>query len=258
MGGCAGLHRGLAGVWGVTWKGLCPIGTGGMLSIVLLGHCFPALDVPMVQEFDMSFESRQVAKCDACGHVWLPGGELPRRCAKCKSAKWNANAAPSAPMASAVIDDGLEAVEIRMSPGDRRQVEHMAKQAGKSVTDLIMARVWGEVSDSGGQVAAPVPAAAPFGDKLADLKARFNLKTAAHVEESGPATPPSRADQPKAVNDRPFSLRDCHQVWANPGYDNQGVMQDRETLRYWPVVCTAPQASKSVATLEEAQALLPD
>lgn len=31
----------------------------------------------------------EVCVCDACGHRWLSGGELPERCAKCKSRKWN-------------------------------------------------------------------------------------------------------------------------------------------------------------------------
>ena len=31
-----------------------------------------------------------VCKCDLCGHQWLPAGPgLPKRCAKCKSWKWN-------------------------------------------------------------------------------------------------------------------------------------------------------------------------
>lgn len=32
----------------------------------------------------------RAAKCDRCGHEWLPSGE-PKRCAKCKSPGWNSS-----------------------------------------------------------------------------------------------------------------------------------------------------------------------
>lgn len=91
----------------------------------------------------MGFEMKQAAVCDACGHVWLPSGELPRRCAKCKSTQWNTDA-PAAPESMPVVDDGKEALELRVSAGDRRQVEFMAKNAKQDVTKFIMCRVWDE------------------------------------------------------------------------------------------------------------------
>ena len=36
----------------------------------------------------MAWVMRKTAVCDVCGHEWLPEG-YPRRCAKCKSGKWN-------------------------------------------------------------------------------------------------------------------------------------------------------------------------
>lgn len=32
-------------------------------------------------------------KCDTCGHVWL-SKEEPKRCAQCKSRKWNVRGVP--------------------------------------------------------------------------------------------------------------------------------------------------------------------
>jgi len=36
----------------------------------------------------MAIIHRQVMKCEVCGHEWLSGGR-PKRCAKCKSMKWD-------------------------------------------------------------------------------------------------------------------------------------------------------------------------
>src|SRR5271169_2207288 len=30
-----------------------------------------------------------VCHCDVCGHEWLKDGDVPKRCAKCKSCRWN-------------------------------------------------------------------------------------------------------------------------------------------------------------------------
>src|ERR1700685_105245 len=38
----------------------------------------------------MAWITRQIPRCDACGHEWLTNGQ-PKQCAKCKSWKWNAN-----------------------------------------------------------------------------------------------------------------------------------------------------------------------
>lgn len=190
----------------------------------------------------MSFKSSDVAKCDACGHVWLPcGDELPRRCAKCKSSKWNASAGLPSPKVDQV-DDGKEVVELRISPGDRRMVEHMAKQAGKSETDLIMGRVWGEIDESSH---AEVPAVAsahvsvapaePFGDKLADLKARFGLKTASQLEHGESAAPPDRAVTSKPKACRAFNGH--RPQWYNPlgSGDWWEMSQDVSTGQVWLV-----------------------
>lgn len=37
----------------------------------------------------MSVLTVQCCKCDQCGHVWYSPRLLPRRCAKCKSMRWN-------------------------------------------------------------------------------------------------------------------------------------------------------------------------
>jgi len=55
---------------------------------VLLGQKVVDTMGQAVYQWDMSWEQRRVAVCDGCGHVWLPDG-YPRRCAKCKSTKWN-------------------------------------------------------------------------------------------------------------------------------------------------------------------------
>ncbi len=37
----------------------------------------------------MAWVMRRVAVCRECGHEWLPLSGYPKRCAKCKSGKWN-------------------------------------------------------------------------------------------------------------------------------------------------------------------------
>jgi hypothetical protein len=37
----------------------------------------------------MAWVKRMVPHCNLCGHEWLSGSPSPKRCAKCKSAKWN-------------------------------------------------------------------------------------------------------------------------------------------------------------------------
>ena len=32
---------------------------------------------------------RVVCKCNKCNYVWIPSGDIPYHCAKCKSARWN-------------------------------------------------------------------------------------------------------------------------------------------------------------------------
>src|SRR5580765_1334002 len=34
-------------------------------------------------------DKRDVCVCEQCQHAWLATGELPKRCARCKSSKWN-------------------------------------------------------------------------------------------------------------------------------------------------------------------------
>lgn len=47
----------------------------------------------------------QAWRCDRCGHTWL-SGEKPRRCSKCKSAKWDD--APAASQTPALISRAVE------------------------------------------------------------------------------------------------------------------------------------------------------
>lgn len=37
----------------------------------------------------MGIVRRYLARCDQCGHEWMPEKRRPRRCAKCKSMRWN-------------------------------------------------------------------------------------------------------------------------------------------------------------------------
>ncbi len=37
----------------------------------------------------MAWIKRIVAKCNICGHEWIPTVEEPRWCAKCKARGWN-------------------------------------------------------------------------------------------------------------------------------------------------------------------------
>jgi predicted Zn-ribbon and HTH transcriptional regulator len=41
----------------------------------------------------MSWIKRLIAHCDICGHEWIPTVKEPVHCAKCKSRRWNENAA---------------------------------------------------------------------------------------------------------------------------------------------------------------------
>jgi hypothetical protein len=37
----------------------------------------------------MSTKSVEAWVCDLCGHAWWKPGEKPKRCAKCKSGRWD-------------------------------------------------------------------------------------------------------------------------------------------------------------------------
>lgn len=170
-------------------------------------------------------------------------------------------------------------IVLRVTGVDKRTIERLSGEAGVSVTEWIMARCWGEVPEKRADGRSfPQPSAlatqvervyvAP-GDSLAALKAKGLIKTGAELFVSGLATPPVEvtkrpgrqmcaedgSDLPSRLfPDRPFSLRNCQQVWVMPGYDI-GVMQDKDTLRFWPVVGSMEQSAKSLATLDEAREL---
>lgn len=62
----------------------------------------------------------QCCKCDVCGHVWIPGSETPKRCAKCKSMKWNLATKEIANIGGVKIeiDDSIpkDVIGIKISP----------------------------------------------------------------------------------------------------------------------------------------------
>lgn len=47
--------------------------------------------IPVIQSHGMTVEQGIICKCNKCGHRWLPTSakKLPKRCAKCKTGRWN-------------------------------------------------------------------------------------------------------------------------------------------------------------------------
>ena len=37
----------------------------------------------------MAWVTRKIPQCNRCGHEWLTENPSPKRCARCKSAKWD-------------------------------------------------------------------------------------------------------------------------------------------------------------------------
>src|SRR5579864_803076 len=73
----------------------------------------------LVYNWDMSYQrvfSRLVCKCDvpACGRVWIAeSGQLPRRCAGCKTMKWDVGPQPQVADAAAGELDAVSDVRVQ-------------------------------------------------------------------------------------------------------------------------------------------------
>jgi hypothetical protein len=67
-------------------------------------------------------------------------------------------------------------IEMRVTERDREMILKMAFEARMSVSDFILSRVWGEVSEAENQVPAQPPATG-----ISELKSRLGLKTASEL-----------------------------------------------------------------------------
>lgn len=72
-----------------------------------------------------------VCVCDECGHRWLPVGSIPKRCASCKSSKWNLGHPGSG--------ETVEVIDTPTSFNDPVRAER--KQARRERKDALAASV---------------------------------------------------------------------------------------------------------------------
>ena len=129
-----------------------------------------------------------------------------------------------------------ERIVLRVGEIEKRQIQGMADREGKSLTDFILSRIWGEVSETPHTDALPTQAdrvsVAP-GEKISDLKARFGLKTASDLLQGDAAIVPPDTKARRAFNSR---RRDWYELVRAGDGGWWEVMQDFETGQVWAVV----------------------
>lgn len=81
---------------------------------------------------------RKVWVCDACQHEWLTG-EYPKRCARCKSRKWNSGG-------GADVDARTESLATGKPKAGRKGVGSVASTLGEDVSSKPVAVMRGTIT----------------------------------------------------------------------------------------------------------------
>jgi uncharacterized protein (DUF1778 family) len=110
---------------------------------------------------------------------------------------------------------------VRVSQEDKRLIEGMAKREGKTLSEFILSRVWGEVADPVREEAPKIPESGTIQDKVAALRESI----------SGVAQPMAPATQRRAFNLRKTAWYTLLESTDWGGY----VVKDKDTGQIWLV-----------------------